>query len=159
MDPVSPIAIAAAVGGLVGTAAKVGQRLYDFCDGVGLASREFEIFSQEVNTFASVWMVVQPCLRNQDVALSEPLLRTLRRILADTTAILEDLQDTVARFRSENERKDKVARHAFFRIASSPEDQRRKRLKKFVNRHKIILQRSQIFYATATLNVVLAVIE
>lgn len=159
MDPVSPLAIAAAIGGLVGTAVAVGKGLFDFCDGVGLASREYEVFSQEVNTFASVWMVIQPCLRSPNVALSEPLLRTLNRIVHDMRVILDDLQDTVDDFKIENNRKDRVTRHAFLRIAISPEAQRRSRLKKFVNRGKIVLQRSQIFYATTTLNVVLAVIE
>ena len=106
MDPVSPLVVAAAIGGLVGTAVAVGQGLFGFCDGVGLASRECEVFSQEVNTFASVWMVVQPCLMSPNVALSEPLLRTLNRIVHDTRVILDDLQDTVDGFKIESKRSD-----------------------------------------------------
>lgn len=142
MEPVSPLAIAAAVGGLVSTAVTVGQKLFEFCDGVSLACREFEVFSQEVNTFASVWMVVQPCLRTPYVALSEPLLRTLDRILHDTTTILNDLQDTVEEFQIENDRRDRVVRHAFLRLTSSPETQRYRRFKKFLNRRTTILRRS-----------------
>ena len=159
MDPLSPLAIAAAIGGLVGTAYTVSQRLLDFCDGVDHASREFEVFSHEVNTFASVWMVVQPCLRNPNIGLSQHLLRTITRILADTSLILDDLSETIDRFRLETDRKIRQARHQWIRLNPLKETVQHKRLKKFTNRRKIKLQRSQIHFATTTLSVVLGVIE
>ena len=156
MDPVT---LAAGIGGLVRLAASVGQSLFNLCDGISLATREFEVFSQEVNTFATVWMVVQPCLTDPSVALSGPLIRTIARIVNDTRTILVDLRETVDLFSDENDRKYKVTQSKFLRITTSPEEQRQRRLKKFLKRSKITLQRSQISYATANLNVMLAVIQ
>jgi hypothetical protein len=156
---VDPVTLAAGIGGLVRLAASVGQSLFDLGDGISLATREFEVFSQEVNTFATVWMVVQPCLTDPSVALSGPLLRTIARIVGDTGTILEDLRQTVDLFSNEDDRKYKVTRSKFLRITTTPENERKRRLQKFLRRSKITLQRSQISYATTNLNVMLAVIQ
>ncbi|KAJ9500601.1 hypothetical protein H2202_003817 [Exophiala xenobiotica] len=156
---VDPVTLAAGIGGLVRLAASVGQSLFNLGDGISLATREFEVFSQEVNTFATVWMVVQPCLTDPSVALSGPLLRTIARIVGDTGTILEDLRQTVDLFSNEDDRKYKVTRNKFLRITTTPENERKRRLQKFLRRSKITLQRSQISYATTNLNVMLAVIQ
>jgi hypothetical protein len=156
---VDPVTLAAGIGGLVRLAASVGQSLFNLGDGISLATREFEVFSQEVNTFAAVWMVVQPCLTDPSVALSGPLLRTIARIVGDTGTILEDLRQTVDLFSNEEDRKYKVTRSKFLRITTTPENERKRRLQKFLRRSKITLQRSQISYATTNLNVMLAVIQ
>jgi hypothetical protein len=104
---------------------------FNLGDGISLATREFEVFSQEVNTFATVWMVVQPCLTDPSVALSGPLLRTIARIVGDTGTILEDLRQTVDLFSNEEDRKYKVTRSKFLRITTTPENERKRRLQSF----------------------------
>lgn len=141
MDPVT---LAAGIGGVARLAASIGQALFNLCDSVSLATREFEVFSQEVNTFATVWIVVQPCLTDPSVTLSGPLIRAIARIVNDTRTILVDLRATVALFSDENDRECKVMQRKFLRITTSPEEQRQRRLEKFLKRSKTALQRSQI---------------
>ena len=154
-----PVTLAATIGGLVRLAASVGQSLFNLGDNIRHATREFEVFSQEVNTFASVWMVVQPCLTDPSVPLSDPALRTIDRIIRDTGIILEDLRQTLDLFSNEDDRKYNVTRSRYLRIITTPENERKKRLQKFLRRSKITLQRSQISFATTNLNVMLAVIQ
>jgi hypothetical protein len=58
-----------------------------------------------------------------------------------------------------------VGRHAkvigvkLFRLVTTPEHERRKRLQKFPQRRRVGLQRSQIRYATSILNLVIAVAQ
>ena len=157
MDPLS---IAAGVGGFVGTAFSLSKALYEFCDGASAASREFEVFSQEVNTFASVWSIVQPRLENPTAVLTDVCLRNLDKILCDTGGAVKDLQLSAEKFKAEYEHTNKVTYHAFFKVTGNVAKSRRgDKLNKFFNRSTVTLQRSQLHYAVTILNIVLATIE
>ena len=154
MDPVS---VALGVGGLIGTSYSLSKALLEFGD----ASHEFEVFSQEVNTFASVWSVVQPRLENPTADLTDVCLTNLDKILRDTGTIVRDLQLSVERFKDEYEHTGKVSRHAFLKLSvrSTTKSVQQHKLKKFINRGRVALQRSQLHYATTILNIILATIE
>jgi len=158
MEPLTGFAI----GGLVNIASVVGQRLFevwrDFSR-VTAAIREFAAFSREINTFASDWVLVQPCLRSPNYSLSDEILGTLAHIAYDTRYILSDLHRMVDSFRNQNDLADRVRKRWFICTASPPEGERRERLRRFLIWRKIVVQRNQIVFATTTLNVVLAAIQ
>lgn len=154
-----PLTIATAVGGVTTTAYSVGSRIYGLWEDVREASDEYKVFSKEVNQLGTLWSMVKPLLEEPDCALSEEILTPLSRIIRDTKTILFDLQDTVDIFEDESHKKDRIVRHRIFKITTSEEGERRKRFKKFIHRRKIVLQRSQIHYATTIITVVISVVQ
>ncbi|KIW20084.1 hypothetical protein PV08_00659 [Exophiala spinifera] len=145
---------------LVRLAWGVGESLYRLYDGVGLAVREFETFNREVTTLATLWSHVQRCVQNPGVGLTNSLISSLNLMIRDTRIILEDLRQTVEDFSTVDERKYTLTRqHKILRIRTSPDQQRHQRIRKFLNRDRIATQRSELLFATATLNVILGVIR
>ena len=145
---------------LVATAFEVGRSLLNFCDSNTSADRDFANFTDDVNAFASAWSIIQPSLRDPSVALSPSLLRTLGSISNDGTAILARLRDSITTLNSRN-RKIGIAgtKNVILRIGSHYKTLRHQLLRAFLGQALVVLHRSQIIFATSTLNIILVVIQ
>jgi hypothetical protein len=145
---------------LVATAFEVGRSLLDFCDSDTPVDREFANFTDDVNAFASAWSIIQPSLRDPSVALSPSLLRILGSISNDSTAILTRLRKSIIILNSRY-RKIGIAatKNVILRIRSYHKTQRHQLLIEFLGQQLVVLHRSQIIFATSTLNVILVVIQ
>jgi hypothetical protein len=145
---------------LVATAFEVGRLLLNFCDSNTSADREFANFADDVNAFASAWSIIQPSLRDPSVAFSPSLRRILGPISNDGTAILTRLRESITTLNSRY-RKIGIAatKNIILRIRSHSKIQCHQLLIEFLGQQLVVLHRSQIIYATSTLNVILVVIQ
>jgi hypothetical protein len=143
---------------LVATAFEVGRSLLNFCD--TSADREFANFADDVNAFASAWSIIQPSLRDPSVALSPSLERILGLIANDGTVILTHLRESITTLNASYRKINRAAtRNAILRIGSHHKTQRHQLLTGFFGQQVVVLHRSQIIFATSTLNVILVVIQ
>ena len=145
---------------LVATAFDAGRSLLNFCDSNTSTDREFANFSDDVNAFASAWSIIQPSLRDPNVALSPSLLRILGLISNDGTAILARLRESITALNSRY-RKIGIAatRNVMLRIGSHYKTRCHQLLMEFLGQQLVVLHRSQIIFATSTLNVILVVVQ
>jgi hypothetical protein len=145
---------------LVATAFQVGDSLLNFCDSNTSADREFANFADDVKAFASAWSIIQPELRDPSIALSPSLLRILRLISNDGTVILTRLRESITTLNSRYRKIGTAATKDFIlRIRSHHKTQRHQLLVAFLGQQLVVLHRSQIIFATSTLNVILVVIQ
>lgn len=145
---------------LVATAFEVGRSLLNFCDSNTSADSEFANFADDVNAFASAWSIIEPSLRDPSVALSPSLLRILGSISNDGTAILARLRESITTLNSRY-RKINIAatKYVMLRIRRHYKTHCHQLLIEFLGQQLVVLHRSQIIFATSTLNVILVVIQ
>jgi hypothetical protein len=145
---------------LVATAFDVRRSLLGFCDNDTSVDREFANFADDVNAFASAWSIIQPSLRDPSLAPSPSLLRILGLISNDNTVILTRLRELITILNSRCHKIGAVTtKMAILRIRGYHKTQRHQLLIEFLRQQLIILHRSQIIFATSTLNVILVVIQ
>jgi hypothetical protein len=145
---------------LVATAFEVGRSLLDFCDSNTSADREFTNFADDVNAFASAWSIIQPSLQDPSVALSPSLLRILGPISNDGTAILTRLRESITTLNSRYRKVGIAAtKNVILRIRSHSKIKCHQLLIEFLGQQLVVLHRSQIIFATSTLNIILVVIQ
>lgn len=145
---------------LVATAFEVGRSLLNFCDSNTSADREFANFADDVNAFASAWSIIQPSLRDPSVALSPSLLRILGLISNDGTVILTHLRESITTLNSRYRKISTTAtKNVILRIGSHHKTQRHQLFIGFFGQQLVVLHRSQIIFATSTLNIILVVIQ
>ncbi|KIW69213.1 hypothetical protein PV04_05103 [Phialophora macrospora] len=156
MDPVS---IARRAREAAEDAYTVGQVMFDLWQGYNEAGRDYETFSRDLNQLGHCCMLVCPFLLNPSCAFSGHILRPLHRIIHDIIAIVTDLRHGLDQFRDEIGRHERVIGIRLFRLITTPEHERRRRLQRFPQRQRIVLQRSQLRYATSILNLVVAVVQ
>ena len=146
MDPISPLAIASGIAGLLGVSTRLVQGLYELGGDTGSASREFDVFKQELRTFRLLWDFVRPKLEDPDLVLSHAGLETLEEILLDTQKTLTDLEDSLEEFAAKHKRKlfSCMGQHG---------------LQKFMRRDRTQLSRTQIHHATTKLDILVAVVK
>ena len=156
MDPLN---IARAADNSAKLAYAVGDTIFELWQGFSEAGREYERFSREVSQLGTCWVTLRQSLQQTLCPPTEHILRPLHRIIYDTNAILNDLKINLNQFRTGTERYERLAGGGFLRYLSSLESERRRRLQKFIRKRKIPLQRSQIVYAKAVIDVVIAVFQ
>ena len=155
-----PSIIATAVAHTTTRAYTLGQVIFDdLWQGFDEAGKEYDTFSVQLKQLGACLMIVRPFLLNPNCPFSEFILRHLHRVVQDTHAILADLQQAVDRLRNGTERHERIIGIGFLRFSSSRENERRKRLQKFIKRRRIDLQRSQIVYAKSVLETIVAVVQ
>jgi hypothetical protein len=116
--------------------------------------------SPTMDAFARAWSIIQPSLRDPSVALSPSLLRILGSISNDGTTILTRLRESITTLTSRY-RKIGIAatKNVILRIGNHYKTQCRQILIEFLGQQLVVLHRSQIIFATSTLNVILVVIQ
>jgi hypothetical protein len=83
---------------------------------------ESEVFSYEVNNFASVWNIVQPLLQDPPGALTEACTATMNCIATGNNKIVRDLQASVDDFGLECTRLNNTRRHQLLKAAHCAAD-------------------------------------
>lgn len=136
-----------------------GDAVFSLWQGFDEADKEYETFSREVSQLVTCWLMLRLSLQNTACPTKEQIPRPLHRIVYDTNAILNDLQHNLDQFRSGIGRHERVVRAGFLKLISTQETERRRRLQRFVMQRRISLQRSQIVYAKAVIDIVNAVIQ
>src|SRR5947209_3753887 len=145
---------------LVGIAFEVGGSLRNFGDTNTATDHEFRRFADDVNALARACYMIQELLRDPSVALTPALLRILGRISHDGRDILTRLQESIATLDARYRNIGIAARrNLFLRVGSNHRTQQHQLLITFLGRTPVVLHRSQIIFATLTLNVILVVIQ
>jgi hypothetical protein len=145
---------------LVATAFEVRQSLLNFYDSNTSADGKFSNFANDVNAFASAWSIIQPLLQDPSVALSPSLLRILTLISNDATVILARLRELITTLNARYRKIGSAAtKYAILRIGSHQKTQLHQLFTGFFGQQVVMLHRSQIIFATSTLNVILVVIQ
>ena len=158
-------ALGASIVGVVGLALSLSQKLYQIYDNRRVAGREFRMFGDEVAAFADLWSAARPSLEAPQSHISAELEHVLQRICTGTSEILVDLVESVRRFEnwdeSQRRRTQNLFQNLFQRLFIYQPERiiGSSRVRIFMARSDIALQRGQLEHAKTNLLLIIEVIK
>jgi hypothetical protein len=161
MDPFS---LATGIVSALTATLSFGGRLYNLYDSFSRAAREFDVFCQEVIQFAALWQAIEPWITETEPCISQELRGTLLTIRRGTTRLLVNLKITVDRFCDHDLRiiETQYQQCALNIAECGPEAirlGRERRIRKFLGRSEIALQREQLESSKTTLLIILNAVQ
>lgn len=154
-------ALGASIVGVVGLALSLSQKLYQIYDNRRVAGKEFKVFGGEVAAFADLWSAARPSLEASQSHISAELEHVLQRICTGTSEILVDLVESVRRFGNWDENQRRKTQNLFKRLFIYQPERigGSSRVRVFMARSDIALQRSQLEHAKTNLLLIIEVIK
>jgi hypothetical protein len=153
-------ALGASIIGMVGFALSLSQKLYQVYNDREMVGKEFKVFGDEVAAFADLWSAARPSLEASQPHVSAELERVLQRICRGTSEILVDLTESVVGFKNWDEDQRRKTLSWCKRLFIPPERiDGSSRVRIFMDRPDIALQRGQLEHAKTNLLLIIEVIK
>ena len=141
-----------------------GGSLHNLCDSFSMAAREFNVFSQQVVQLAALWQAIEPSIFKPESHISPETQSTLIVFHGETIRLLGEVRRTVYQYYDDEKR---ITEAEYKQRSWNPDiggidgirSRRNRRLRQFLKRSDVRLQREQIESTKTSLLVILDVIR